>query len=99
MSAKAYGEDDESEITNYEKLRSLGLIREIIAWNSMGNFDDVSAAIMLMIYREALMTIRVGNEKKVKTSADDPFWLRHYKNKGPLSYSGGNLARNNLGGF
>jgi len=73
---KAYGEEEESEVVNMDKIRSIPLLREIISWNSNNNFDDVSALGMLMIYREDLVKIKVEKEKHQKTIMDDPFWNR-----------------------
>jgi len=74
---RAYGEDDESEIVNMDKMRSLGILREILSYNDDGNFDDISALGMLMIYRENLATNRILGESKKITIMDDPFWKRH----------------------
>jgi hypothetical protein len=42
-------ESEESEIYNYEKIRSVGLLKELTSWNPdpNSNFDRISAAIML----------------------------------------------------
>lgn len=81
LSNKAYGEEDGSEVTNYDKQRSIALLREIISWNSNGNFDDISAAIMLMIYRESLRTVFTPNQDKIKTLADHKFWTQFNRNQ------------------
>ena len=73
----AYGEDAESEIVNMNKIRSLGLLREILSYNDTGNFDDISALGMLMIYRENLMMTKVRKESKTKSIMNDVFWKRH----------------------
>lgn len=72
----AYGESEDSELRNIDKIRSIPLLKETIAWNSTGNFDDISAMIMLMIYREDLIQIKVRTDTNVKTIMDDPFWGR-----------------------
>lgn len=73
---KAYGEEDDSEIVNMDKLRSLGILREILSYNDTGNFDDISALGMLMIYRENLISQKVQLLKPKKTDID-PFWKRN----------------------
>ena len=79
LNTAAYGADDQVniEVQNYDIVRSVPLLKEFIGWNKDGNFDDVSAFGMLMIYRED--SIRTLNKmvEKVKTLADDPFFNRH----------------------
>ena len=48
----AYGEDEDSGILNLHKIRSIGLLNELIGYNSEGNFDRVSALGMLLILKE-----------------------------------------------
>jgi hypothetical protein len=85
MSTRAYGEEEGSEVENLDKIRSVPLLKEIIAWNSDDNFDDVSALIMLMIYREDRLQFKnYVSEKRVKAVTTDPFFDRHigHENKG-----------------
>ena len=74
----AYGEEAGSEVTNMDKIRSLGILRETISYNQHDNFDDISALGMLMIYREDLMIVKVNREERKKSISDDPFFKRHY---------------------
>jgi len=94
MSALAYGEEREdaegnpipSEVTNLDKIRSVPLLKEIIAWNPDDNFDDVSALLLLMIYREDRLQFKYKmTEKKSQVVANDPFFDRHVG--GGKSYS------------
>lgn len=79
LEAKAYGEDEESETTNLDKIVSLPLLKEIESWHPPpgGNFDDISAMIMLMILREDKRGIKV--EERTETNLDryerDKFFL------------------------
>jgi hypothetical protein len=79
MSLTAYGEEKEdSEVTNLDKIRSIPLLKEIIAWNPDDNFDDVSALIMLMILREDRLTFKDRLARKQITQVtSDPFFDRH----------------------
>lgn len=94
MSATAYGEEEGSEVTNLDKIRSIPLLQEIIAWNPEDNFDDISALILLMIYREdRLQYKRHIQEKKIESVTSDPFFARHvggsingYSNKTIMDY-------------
>jgi len=63
-----------SEILNYQKLRSIGALKELISWNIEDNFDRVSALGMLLLYDETLYKPEQEVVKKVKTLIDDPYW-------------------------
>jgi len=63
-----------SDILNYQKIKSVGLLKELIAWNQDGNFDRVSALGMLMWYDETLYRPEQEQIRKVKTVLDDPYW-------------------------
>lgn len=82
MKTKAYG-DDEDQRLNLHRLRSLAYIEECIKWNSDGNFDRVSAGVMLFILREdkaKMIDAAKGREgKKIKNLANDAFFNRNYK--------------------
>lgn len=74
----AYGEENE-EIMNLHKIRSIGLLRELLNYKPKGNFDRVSALIMVMIIREDRIKFRFKKQvDKVKTLKDDPFFKRNY---------------------
>jgi hypothetical protein len=68
-----------------DKIRSLGILREILSYNDEGNFDDISALGMLMIYRENISTTRVVKENQKKAIFEDPFWKRHTPNFQPVA--------------
>lgn len=102
MSAIAYGEELEdeegnpipSEVTNLDKVRSIPLLKETIAWNPEDNFDDISALVMLMIYREDRMQFKTHmREKRIAQVTNDPFFDRHvggdsksYSNKSIMDF-------------
>ena len=78
---KAYGDDDDPRL-NLHKLRGLAYVEECIKWNPDGNFDRVSAGIMLFILRED----RVKRTESAKLNstvvgtklANDPFFARNF---------------------
>lgn len=80
--SKAYGEDDDPRL-NLHRLRSLAYIEECIKWNADGNFDRVSAGIMLFILREdrakRIESIKKSQGNKVKSLSNDPFFGKNYK--------------------
>lgn len=82
------GEPTEVAVPNLFTLRSRALIKELINYNSEGNFDRISAMGMLMLLREDKMITYQGNvskEKQERASAsylgNDPFFSRNYKSR------------------
>ena len=75
----AYGEGEESEILNLHMIRNEGLLRELMSFNSTGNFDRVSALIMLMILREERVKyVERRQKEKVASLLDDEFFSRNF---------------------
>jgi len=78
MTSPAYGEEEGSEVTNLDKIRSIPLLHETIGWNPEDNFDDISALIMLMILREDRLQFKTHlRQKQIATVTNDPFFERH----------------------
>lgn len=82
----ADGEEQEVEIPNLFTLRSRAFIKELINYNSEGNFDRISAAGMLMLLREDRIILyqgKVSREKQEKADnsylGNDPFFRNNYK--------------------
>lgn len=80
------GEEQETEIPNLFTLRSRAFIKELINYNSEGNFDRISAAGMLMLLREDRIILyqgKVSREKQEKADSsylgNDPFFKNNYK--------------------
>lgn len=80
------GEEQEIEIPNLFTLRSRAFIKELINYNSEGNFDRISAAGMLMLLREDRIILYQGKasrEKQEKADSsylgNDPFFKNNYK--------------------
>lgn len=79
------GEDQEVMIPNLYTLRSRALIKELILYNSEGNFDRISSMGMLMLLREDKMILyngEVSRSKEEEASAsylgNDPFFRINY---------------------
>lgn len=78
------GEDTEIMISNLYTLRNRALIKELILYNSEGNFDRISAMGMLMLLREDRMILYSGNIKSneekspVSYLGNDPFFRNNY---------------------
>ena len=81
---KSYGEElikmwlleayEEQGLLNLHKIRSIGLLKELISYNNYGNFDRVMAFMMVMYHLEEVKKIKVEKEKKVHTIYDQSFW-------------------------
>jgi len=64
-------------LMNLHKVRSIGYLKELLAWNPDDNFDRISAMGMLMILRADREKFEQHKyEDKVKTVLDDPWFKR-----------------------
>lgn len=79
------GKDQEVMIPNLYTLRSRALIKELILYNSEGNFDRISSMGMLMLLREDKMILYNGEVSKSKEEdasasylGNDPFFKTNY---------------------
>jgi len=81
----AQGTAEEDAILNLHTLRSLAYIEECIKWNADGNFDRVSAGIMLFILREdrfkRIKSAMDNQDKKFKKLSNDPFFKKNWNNE------------------
>lgn len=82
------GEDQEVMIPNLYTLRPRALIKELILYNSEGNFDRISSMGMLMLLREDKMILYKGEVSKSKEEdasasylGNDPFFKKNYDAK------------------
>lgn len=79
------GNDVEVKIPNLYHLRNRALIKELIQWNSVGNFDRVLSLVQLMLYREEKMVLFQGDLRKqnnnVKGMESDDYWEKNYPGK------------------
>lgn len=87
------GEDEEGNeippIMNLQQLRSVGYIKELIAWHPDINADRVSAMGMLMILREDYLRLDTAGTRENRSELiDDPFFKRTGNNLGGYSYMG-----------
>jgi len=81
---KSYGEElikmwlldpyETDGLLNLHKLRSVGLLKELISYNNYGNFDRAMAFMMVMYHLEEVKKIKVEKEKKITTIYDQGFW-------------------------
>lgn len=88
------GETKEVTMPKLYTMRNRAFIQELISYNSEGNFDRISSAIMLMILREDMMIMFQGDLSRGKNDVDknylgnDSFFdsYLHKKNKRKKQY-------------
>jgi hypothetical protein len=66
-----YGDEG---MMNLHRIRSVPLLKELIAYNDTGNFDRVMAFMMVCYHLQEVKKIKVEKEKKVTTIYDQGFW-------------------------
>lgn len=89
---KVDGKEVETQVPNLFRLRQRALIKELIQWNSEGNFDRVSSLGMLMLLREDRMIAFGGDTDRMKESggddlSNDDFFNRNYRGSRGASVS------------
>ena len=77
ISAPTVIDEENPHQTNLHRFRSIGGIKELIGWNSDGNFDRVSALQALMIYREERAKYVIDMEEEPVNLND--YFIRNYK--------------------
>lgn len=82
------GEPQEVEVYNLYTMKSRALIKELIGYNPLGNFDRISAMGMLMLLREDKLILyngEVSREKSERNSStylgNDPFFKKNYDDR------------------
>jgi len=85
MNEMAHSNDDDDERRNLHRLRGLAYIEEAIYWNPDGNFDRVSAGIMLFILRadryKVTQSVKENQFKNTNTLANDKYFSKNYTKK------------------
>lgn len=85
----ASGNEVEVKIPNLYHLKNRALIKELIQWNPVGNFDRVLSLVQLMLYREEKVVLYQGELKRntstVKGMESDDYWEKNYPGKKEVS--------------
>lgn len=88
ISTQVDGELQQIETYNLYSLRSRALIKELISYNPLGNFDRISAMGMVMLLREDKLILYNGDVSKEKIEknrssylGNDPFFSTNYDNR------------------
>ena len=93
---KSYGEElikmwllepyEKEGLLNLHKIRSIGLLKELISYNNFGNFDRAMAFMMVMYHLEEVKKIKVEKEKKISTIYDQDFWGKKLFSRGSKKF-------------
>ena len=73
------GEQTEMMVPRLYTMKSRALIQESIQWESLGNYDRVSAMTALMLYREFMVIQYQGDFSQEKVEANDKTYLGNDK--------------------
>lgn len=76
--------NEDSEMTILQTIKSPALLKEFMSFKPGGNFDRISALILLMITFEDKRRFIINLKKKINKAADDEFfnkgWVENKKN-------------------
>lgn len=82
------GEPQEMQTYNLYSLKNRALIKELISYNPLGNFDRISAMGMLMLLREDKLILYNGDVSREKSErnsnsylGNDPFFKKNYDDR------------------
>lgn len=79
------GEEIEVTVPNLFNIRNRALIKELMLWNPVKNFDRVMSLVQLMLYREEKMILFQGNIQKGEEKHDgmenDDYFTKNYPGK------------------
>lgn len=76
------GNEFEVSVPNLYNIRNRALIKELIQWNPVKNFDRVMALVQLMLYREEKMILYQGDMRNRDSGSsgmeNDDYWTKNY---------------------
>lgn len=79
------GNDVEVTVPNLYNIKSRALIKELMLWNPVANFDRIMSLCQLMLYREEKMVLYQGNMKHEESYSsgmeNDEYWSKNYPGK------------------
>lgn len=79
------GEEMEVTVPNLYNIRNRALIKELMLWNPVKNFDRVMSLVQLMLYREEKMIMYQGNIQKGEVQSEgmenDDYFTKNYPGK------------------
>ena len=81
----AEGNNNEVTIPNLYRIKNRALLKELVLWNSQGNFDRVMSLVQLMLYREEKMVLYHGDLRHTEEVSSgmekDDYWDKNYPGK------------------
>ena len=81
----ADGNEVEVTLPNLYFIRNRALLKELILWNPMGNFDRIMALVQLMLYREEKMILYQGDVRNAEGGTSgmekDDYFEKNYPGK------------------
>lgn len=81
----ANGNNNEVSIPNLYRIKNRALLKELVLWNSQGNFDRVMSLVQLMLYREEKMVLYHGDLRHTEEVSSgmekDDYWDKNYPGK------------------
>lgn len=79
------GQEQEISLPNLYYIRNRALLKELILWNPVANFDRVMSLVQLMLYREEKMILYQGDMRRAETKTNgletDDYWSKNYPGK------------------
>lgn len=81
----ADGNNTEVKIPNLYRIKNRALLKELVLWNPLGNFDRVMSLVQLILYREDKMVLYHGNLRHTEEVSSgmekDDYWDKNYPGK------------------
>ena len=81
----AEGKEIEVSVPNLYNIRNRALLKELIQWNTHGNFDRVMSLVQLMLYREEKIIFFQGDVRHREAPStgmeNDDYWSKNYPGK------------------
>lgn len=81
----ADGNNTEVTIPNLYRIKNRALLKELVLWNSQGNFDRIMSLVQLILYREEKMVLYQGDLKQIESGSSgmekDDYWDKNYPGK------------------
>lgn len=81
----AEGNNNEVTIPNLYRIKNRALLKELVLWNPLGNFDRIMSLVQLMLYREEKMVLYHGDLRHTEEVSSgmekDDYWDKNYPGK------------------
>ena len=81
----AENNNTEVKIPNLYRIKNRALLKELVLWNSQGNFDRIMSLVQLMLYREEKMVLYHGDLRHTEEVSSgmekDDYWDKNYPGK------------------